>query len=46
MGLGRSSALSIGGDSSTESGSGWTGGEFNRLAIVVLRDAPREFPLG
>ena len=36
MGLGRSSALRIGGDSSVESGSGRTGGESNRLAMVVL----------
>ena len=48
MGPSRSSALSIGGDSSAESGSRRTGGESNRLAMVVLRDAPGEppFPLG
>ena len=48
MGSGRSSALHIGGDSSIESGSGRTSGESNRLAMVVLQDAPREppFPLG
>ena len=48
MGPSRSSALSIGGDSSAESGSRWAGGESNRLAMVVLRDAPGEppFPLG
>ena len=44
MGLGRSSALRIGGDSSAEFGSGRTGGESNRLAMVVLRDAPGEPP--
>ena len=44
MGPGRSSALRIGGDSSTESGSRSMGGESNRLAMVVLRDAPREPP--
>ena len=42
MGSGRSSALHIRGDSSAESGSGRTGGESNRLAIVVLRDAQGE----
>ena len=36
MGPGRSSSLHIGGDSSTVSGSGQTGGESNRLAMVVL----------
>ena len=48
MGLGRSSSLRIGGDSSAVSGSGRTGGESNRLDVVVLRDAPGEppFPLG
>ena len=44
MGPGCSSSLRIGGDSSTESGSGQTGGESNRLAMVVLRDAPGESP--
>ena len=44
MGPGRSSALRIGGDSSAESSSGRTGGESNRLAMVVLRDAPGEPP--
>ena len=44
MGPGRSSALRIGGDSSTESGSGQTGGESNRLTMLVLRDAPGEPP--
>ena len=44
MGPGRSSALGIGGDSSAESGSGRMGGESNRLAMVVLRDAPGEPP--
>ena len=36
MGPGRSSSLRIGGGSSTEFGSGRTGGESNRLATVVL----------
>ena len=44
MGPGRSSALRIGGDSSTESSSGQTGGESNRLAMLVLRDALGEPP--
>ena len=44
IGPGRSSALRIGGDSSVESGSGRTGGESNRLAMVVLRDASGEPP--
>ena len=44
MGPGRSSALRIRGDSSTKSGSGWTGSESNRLAMVVLQDAPGEPP--
>ena len=39
MGPGRSSSLRIGVGSSTESGSGRTGGEYNILATVVLRDA-------
>ena len=42
MGPGRSSSLHIGGGSSKESGSGRTGGESNRLATVVLRDAQGE----
>ena len=42
MGLGCSSSLHIGGDSSTVSGSWRTGDESNRLAVVVLRDAPGE----
>ena len=48
MGPGRSSSLRIGGDSSAVSGSGRTGGESNRLAVVVLRDVPGEplSPLG
>ena len=48
MGPGRSSSLSIGGDSSVVSSSGRTGGESDRLAVVALRDAPGEpsFPLG
>ena len=44
MGPGRSSSLSIGGDSFVVSGLGRTGGESNRLAVVVLRDAPGEPP--
>ena len=44
MDPGRSSSLHIGGDSSAVSGSGWTGGESNRLVVVVLRDAPGEPP--
>ena len=44
MGPGRSSTLCIGGDSSAESGSGRMDGESNRLAMVVLRDAPGEPP--
>ena len=44
MGPGRSSSLRIGGDSSAVSGSGWTSGESNHLAVVVLRDAPGETP--
>ena len=48
MGPGRSSFLRIGGDSSAISGSGRTGGESNRLAMVVPQDASREphSPLG
>ena len=44
MGPGRSSSLCIGGDSSTEYGSGRTGNESNRSTAVVLRDAPGEPP--
>ena len=44
MGPGRSSSLRIGGDSSAISGSRRTGGESNRLVVVVLRDAPGEPP--
>ena len=44
MGPGRSSALRIRGDSSTEFGSRKTGSESNRLVMVVLRDAPGEPP--
>ena len=44
MGPGHSSALHIGGDSSAESGSERMGGESNRLAMVVLRDALGEPP--
>ena len=48
IGLGRSSSLHIGGDSSAVPNSGRTGGESDRLAVVALRDAPGEppFPLG
>ena len=42
MGPGRSFSLRIGGDPSAVSGSGQTGGESNRLAVVVLQDAPGE----
>ena len=47
MGLGRSSSLRIGGDSSAVAGSGRTGGVFDRSAGVELRDAPGvpPFPL-
>ena len=44
MGLGRTSSLRIGGDSSVVSGSGRTGGESDRLVVVALRDASRESP--
>ena len=44
MGPSRSSSLCIGGDSSMESSSGQTGGESNRLAMPVLRNAPGEPP--
>ena len=48
MGPGRSSSLHIRGDSSVVSGSGRTGGESDRLAVVALQDVPGEppFPLG
>ena len=39
MGPGRSSSFRIGGESSAVTGSGRTGGESNRLAVVVPRDA-------
>ena len=47
MGLGRSSSLSIGGDSSVVAGSRRAGGTSIRSAGVDLRDAPGEppFPL-
>ena len=47
MGLGRSTSLRIGGDSSVVTGSGQTGCASDRSAGVDLRDAPREphFPL-
>ena len=47
MGLGRSSSLRIGGDSSAAVGSRRTGGASNRSTGVDLRDAPRvpPFPL-
>ena len=44
MGSGCSSSLSIGGDSSAVSDSERTGGDSNRLAVIVLRDAPGEPP--
>ena len=44
MGLIHSSSLRKGGDSSTKSSLGRTGGESNRLATVVLQDAPEEPP--
>ena len=44
MGLGRSSSLRIGGDSSVVSSSGQMGGESDRLIVVAPRDAPREPP--
>ena len=40
IGLGRFSTLRIRGDSPAESGSGRTGGESSRSALVVRRDAP------
>ena len=45
MGLSRSSSLRIGGDSSVVPDLGQTGGAFDRLAVVALRDAPGEPPL-
>ena len=47
MGPGRSSSLRIGDDSSVVADSGWTGGVFDRLVGVQLRDAPGAppFPL-
>ena len=45
MGPGRSSSLSIGGDSSVVSDSGRTSGASDRLAGVAFRDVPREPPL-
>ena len=44
MGPGRSFSFRIGGDSSAVSDSGRKGGESNRLAVVVLRDALGEPP--
>ena len=44
MGLGRSSSLRIGGDSSTVVGSGRTDGVSYRSTGVELRDAPRALP--
>ena len=48
MGLGRSSSLRIGGDSSIVPDSGRTGGASDHLDVVALRDAPGEplLPLG
>ena len=47
MGPGRSSSLRIGSDSSAVADSGWTGGVFDCLVGVELRDAPGAppFPL-
>ena len=45
MGLGRSSSLYIGGDSSVVAGFGWTRGTSDRSAAVELRNAPRALPL-
>ena len=45
MGLGRSSSLRIGGDSSAAAGSGRTAGASDRSAGVELRDAPGAPPL-
>ena len=47
MGPSRSSVLRIGSDFTEASSSGQTGGEFDSLAVVVHRVAPREpaFPL-
>ena len=48
MGPGFSYVLRIGSNSTKASGSRWTGGESDSLAVVVHRVAPREppFPLG
>ena len=45
MGPGNSFSLSIGYDSFAVPDSGRTGGEFDHLAMVALRDAPGEPPL-
>ena len=45
MGPGRSSSLRIGGGSSAVRDLGRTGGQSDRLDVVVLRDAPGEPPL-
>ena len=45
MGLGRSSSLCIGGDSSVVASSGQTRGAPDRSAAVELRNAPRALPL-
>ena len=45
MGLGRSSSLRIGGDSSVVPDLGRTGSASDRLAMDALRDAPGEPPL-
>ena len=45
MGPGRSSSLRIGGDTSVVPDSGRTGGAFDHLAVVALRDSPGEPPL-
>ena len=48
MGHGRSSVLRIWSNPTKAYGSGWTGGEYDSLAVVVHQVAPREppFPLG
>ena len=44
MGLGRSSSLRIGGESSVSASSGWTGGASDRSTRVDLQDAPEGLP--
>ena len=45
MGMGRSSSLRIGGDSSAVASSGRTRGASDRSAVVELRNAPRALSL-